>query len=73
MQGLDKNICQHLNVGIALGFSISNNSILTLGHLMHDVHLRIFNFLGTNEYKHFWQVSEMCHNFMILNGFYNPH
>ncbi len=54
MQGLDKNICQHPNVGIALEFSISNNSILTLGHLMHDVHLRKFIFLGTNEYKHFW-------------------
>jgi hypothetical protein len=63
---------KHMDVGIALGLNIFNNSISTLAHLMHDVHSRIFNFLGKNEYKQFWKVREMCHTFMTLNVSCNP-
>jgi len=59
-------------VAIALGLSISDNSILTLAHLMHDVQLGIFNILGENEYRHFWKVREMCHTFMTLDVSCNP-
>jgi len=56
-----------LHLGLVL--STTPFQLWALAHLMHDVQLGIFNFIGKNEYMCFWKAKEMCYTSMTLNVF----